>query len=436
MWLLPALSRVSGVVGRVYYRLTIAGGRVPPRGPVLLVSNHPNSLFDAAIVAAASKRPVRFLAKAPLFTDPAVGWLVRGSGAVPIHRAADDPAQVGRNRDTFREVRAALGRGAAVAIFPEGVSHSEPGLVPLKTGAARIALGAAAERGAAFPVIPVGLTFRRKERFRSEALVLVGEPVAWEDLAASGEGNAPAVREMTRRLEAGLREVTVNLEHWEDAPLLEWAEEIYAAERGGDADPAARIRRLADAGAVLARMREEPGADHAALERRIRAHARVLDALRLRPADLHASRRPTGAVRWTLRQLAFFLLAAPIALVGIVVFWVPYRLTGMMEARARPLHDVRATYRALAGSALFIAWTLLLATGAAWLGGWAALLLLVAALPLGLLTVSVRDRWGDALADARRFLVLQLRGRLGERLRARQRELAAQLDALRERTLR
>src|SRR5690606_19668180 len=133
---------------------------------------HPNSLLDPMLVLAAAHRPVRFLAKAPLFDDPKVGWLVKAFRSIPVYLRHDDPTQVGRNDEMFRAVHAALGAGAAVALFPEGISHSEPSLTPLKTGAARIALGAAPLIGRDFPIVPVGLVFREKDRFRSAALVL------------------------------------------------------------------------------------------------------------------------------------------------------------------------------------------------------------------------------------------------------------------------
>src|SRR5687768_18431466 len=126
MWLLPALAGVSGFATKVYYRFAVAGGDVPRSGPVLLVANHPNSLLDPAMVATAARRPVRFLAKSSLFSHPVVGWLVRGSGAIPVYRQQDNPAEMKRNLEMFRAVHTALAEGAAIAIFPEGISHSQP----------------------------------------------------------------------------------------------------------------------------------------------------------------------------------------------------------------------------------------------------------------------------------------------------------------------
>jgi 1-acyl-sn-glycerol-3-phosphate acyltransferase len=433
MWLLPFFSRVSSLALSTFYRFGVAGGRVPPRGPALLVANHPNSLLDPATVVAAAGRPVRFLAKAPLFGDPSVGWLVRGAGAIPVYRAQDDPAKMGANQDTFRAAFEALAGGDAVGIFPEGTSHNEPSLVPLKTGAARIALGAAARTGGAFPVVPVGLVFRRKERFRSEALAVVGAPVAWDDLAAAGPDDPAAVRELTRRIDEALREVTVNVERWEDAPLVDCAEQVFAAEFGMDDEPAGRVERQAAAAEILARVRRDDLGAWRDLAREVSRHARVLRTLGLRPADLHRDLQLRTAVGWTLRRLAFFLLGVPTAAVGAVLFYLPYRLTGVLEARAKPSHDVRATYKLLVGAVTHLIWVLLLAalTGILVGWGWAAAALL--ALPvLGLLTVAVRNRWDEAVDDARRFFLLRRRrADLLPELRQRQHAIAERLDALR-----
>src|SRR5215212_1690540 len=217
MWILPALARVSAFATKVYYRFAMAGGDVQRSGPVLLVANHPNSLLDPAMVATAARRPVRFLAKSSLFSHPAVGWLVRGAGAIPVYRQQDDPGQMRRNTEMFRAVHDALASGAAVGIFPEGISHSFPAMAPLKTGAARIALGAATLIGRPFPIIPIGLVVRDKGTFRSAALAIIGAPVAWDDVALAGVESSEAVRTLTARIEAAIRDVTVNLEQWEDA---------------------------------------------------------------------------------------------------------------------------------------------------------------------------------------------------------------------------
>ncbi|HET7232221.1 MAG TPA: lysophospholipid acyltransferase family protein [Longimicrobium sp.] len=434
VWLASLFPFVSRAALRLFYRLEMSGERVPGRGPVLIVANHPNSLLDPGMVFAVARRPVSFLAKAPLFSHPGVGWLVKGAGAVPVYRQqdqADTGATTAQNEDTFRAVWDALARGRAVGIFPEGTSHSHPSLVPLKTGAARIALGAALRTGAAFPIVPVGLSFREKETFRSDAVAVTGEAVAWDDLAAAGPEDRDAVRELTRRIDEALHEVTVNLERWDDEPLVQTAEAVYAAELPVDEGGDARVTRLSDTAEALARLRTENRPEWNRVAREVAAHGRVLRILGMTPAELKGRNRAPVAIRWTVRQLLFFGLGVPAAAAGIVVYGIPYRLTGFLEERRVKDDDVRATFKLLFGGALHLVWTLAIATVVGLRWGWAAGLLVMIGLPLlGYVTVHVADRWRRATGEARRFFLRTRRPAMLNELRERQHELAVRLHGL------
>src|SRR5205085_6954961 len=133
---------------RVFFRrIEVVGAEhVPRRGGCLFVLNHPNGLVDPAFLLCFAPRRVSFLAKSPLFRMPVIGFLVRALDSIPVYRRQDEGADTSRNRETFGRSAALLRRGGTLAICPEGASHSEPYLLPLKTGAARIALGAASVR--------------------------------------------------------------------------------------------------------------------------------------------------------------------------------------------------------------------------------------------------------------------------------------------------
>jgi 1-acyl-sn-glycerol-3-phosphate acyltransferase len=432
MWLAPGFSLIANAAARIYYRLNLAGERVPARGPVLLVANHPNALIDPLLVCAAARRPVRFLAKAPLFDDAKTGWMVRAVGAIPVYRRQDGPTLMDRNADMFRAAHEALGRGAAVGIFPEGQSHSEPSLAQLRTGAARIVLGTLAAHGVRVPIVAVGLVFYEKAIFRSPALVVVGEPVPWDDVGARGGQDAEAVRALTERIGEALREVTLNLERWEDRPLVETAVAIWDAEFESVLDRAQRVRRLEATTRILADLRREPDAGWDALVRDVGAHRRRLKRLRLSPKWLGARADLAAGVRWAVSRYVLVMpLAVLLGVAGFVLFFPPYRLTGFLVDRLHLEADERSTWKLMLGAATYAAWLLVLAAGAGLRWGPPAVpALLLAAPAVGMAGLLIRERWRGAWSDARKFLLLRSRRDLIATLRAEQRGLAELLKTL------
>ena len=144
----------------VYRRTEVTGAsNVPNHRPAILAANHGNALADIAIIVAKMPRFPQFLAAASWWKSPPARVLFKLGGVVPIHRRRDG-IDTSENVSTFEACHAALADGAHIAIFPEGEMHTEPALLPLKTGAARIALGAAADAGVRGVVlVPVGLVY-------------------------------------------------------------------------------------------------------------------------------------------------------------------------------------------------------------------------------------------------------------------------------------
>jgi len=435
MWLLPLFPRVAELATRTFYRTTVSGGEIPRDGPVLLVGNHPNALLDPLFLAAVARRPVRFLAKAPLFSSLRTSWAVKAVGAIPVYRPSDNPALVRRNSSMFRAAHEALLAGAAIGVFPEGMSHDAPSLGPLRTGAARIALGARSQLGRPLPIIPIGLVLLNKEEFRSEAHVLIGDPVPWEGLDGSEE-SAGDVKELTARIDQALRGVTLNLDAWEDAALIQIAEEIFDAERGARPEEGSRADRWRESVRILSAARRTGDEGAITLAREIRRHAHALDLFRLRPRELHVRTNLQIAAQWSARKVALLApLGLLVAAIGAALFWLPYRLTAVVVERSRTDENNRATVKLVAGAALFVAWIALLGA-AAWLFmGWRAGVTALVALPvLAMFTLALLEKSSEAWRDTRRFFLLRSRVKSLDDMRLRQRDIALRLQALRDRT--
>ncbi|MFN8017194.1 MAG: 1-acyl-sn-glycerol-3-phosphate acyltransferase [Acidimicrobiales bacterium] len=303
----------------------------------------------------------RFIAKATLWKVPGVGLLLGAAGVLPVHRAADGG---GDNRGTFDTVVEELRGGETVAIFPEGTTHDEPHMAEVRTGAARLALDAAAA-GVPLRIVPIGLTFEDKVALRSRVAVRVGRtidpaapPYRGPDGAPVGSDDHEAVRALTEQVRAGIAKVSP------DFPDL-----IAAVEMRRAADVALRTDDMAALGKVsLARSEQlaqrldrlppdqrEPIATAAA------EYALLLDAVGIGDDYLVPRLSARALVGRAIATLAYVLVLLPFALVGVVVNAIPALLVAIAGlAATAPVS--KGTNRVLVGLVAFpLTWYLVAA---------------------------------------------------------------------------
>jgi 1-acyl-sn-glycerol-3-phosphate acyltransferase len=130
------------------YRLEKTGlDNIPEKGPAVLVCNHV-SFVDALIIAAACRRPIRFVMDHRIFRIPVLSFVFRTGRAIPIAPGKEDPALLER---AYEEIALALEAGDLVGIFPEGRITDSGEMHPFRPGIRRII-----ER-TPVPVVPLAL---------------------------------------------------------------------------------------------------------------------------------------------------------------------------------------------------------------------------------------------------------------------------------------
>ncbi len=328
---------------RIFYSpIEVANDRLAKAAPAaILVLNHPNGILDPAVIFTVLGRPVAFLAKSTPFGYPLKCWFMRQFGALPIFRAVDLGRRGGasdrddmhrRNEETFAKCRALLNGGNAVALFPEGTTHDEPMMMPARTGAARIALSAAESSNWSVPqIIPVGIWYENSTRFRSTVLVVPGKPV---EIAAFRnrfvEAPREAVHELTALLEEGLRAVVLEAETTEllkSAPFIA----AWTQPEGHKPDLKARQARAAELLDGYRTMHKVDPGRLASIESAVRQYARMLYTLGVKDPWKLEELRP---VAWYALKRALLLLAwSPLALLGALMSYVPYRLAASVVRR-------------------------------------------------------------------------------------------------------
>jgi hypothetical protein len=302
------------------------------------------------------------LAKSSLFANPLGRLAMDAFDSIPVYRAHEArQGDAARNEESFARCRAELARGGALALFPEGVSHSDPQLRPLKTGAARIALSAEAEHDRLGAVlVPVGLHYDRKAIFRSSVLLAVGAPLEVAPLLEEYRRDERAtVNALTEQIDARLDEVVLQAESRE---LLEGIARVArwtggAGSDGGDPeDPGSQHRRARLLAGAYARMRARDPARVEAIVAEARSYRRALSRLGVR--DPWAIEAGTPRVGMMLAALAKLIASAFPAALGALLGWVPYRLAGEVAVRVSHDEDLLGTVKLIAGAVfLTIAWT-------------------------------------------------------------------------------
>ena len=340
---LGAEALVRLLLGVYFRRIEVFHAERVPAGPVLFVANHPGSVTDAFVVRTSLPRRAHFLATAQLFRLKPLAWLLRHCSIIPLNRREDDPAAMRSVTDSFGAAYRVLDGGGGVVIFPEGVTYDDARLKVLKSGAARLALDYEQRRAGrgGLHLVPLGLTYSAKERFRSDVLVFFGEPITVANfLPQYTERRKECITGLTAKIARRLQALLVHQPQVEREHLVAAVKRLYLARlRLGNVvidEPVAAMteeviltKTIVDA--VDFAHREMP--EHlAAFLIYLHRYERVLVQLHLPESAVEELAKHRHATPRILGLGALALLLFPVAAVGWLHWWLPSRLVEKISA--------------------------------------------------------------------------------------------------------
>jgi len=222
---------------RLNFRKLVFVGRkenVSKSRPVIFAPNHRNALLDALLLVYAGYhfKQVVFLARADIFKQKVVAWILKGMRIIPVFRIRDGKDNLEKNRDIFSNAARILKKGNPIALFPEGKHNPKQSLLPIQKAVPRIVLPT--EASVKFElnsqIVPVSIYYRDIFGFLSDVYVTFGTPIEVSKYKEIYEENPSlAGNQLRQELERSLKSMVVNI--WNDEFYDEYK---YAIDLNGD----------------------------------------------------------------------------------------------------------------------------------------------------------------------------------------------------------
>ena len=217
---------------RLNFRKMVFMGRkenVSKKKPIIFASNHRNALLDALLLVYAGYhfKQVVFLARADIFKQKFVAWILRGMRIIPVFRIRDGKDNLEKNKDIFNSAARILKKNNPIALFPEARHNPKQSLLPIQKAVPRIVLPTEASLNFELnsQIVPVSIYYRDVFEFLTDVYITFGTPIEvsqYKDVYA--ENPNLATNQLRQDLETSLKSLVVNI--WNDEFYEEYKDAI------------------------------------------------------------------------------------------------------------------------------------------------------------------------------------------------------------------
>lgn len=334
--------------------------RVPPSGPVIFLPNHRSAFMDPIVVAVFLNRKVHFLARGESFKNPVMANILGKLNVIPIYRKEYSPDEIHKNDEIFKLCFGLLEQQGALVIFPEGASQTKPVLLPLKTGAARIALGAEAKNDFKLGVtlVPVGINYTNPHHFQGKLFLNFGQSMVAADYKSQYENDPiEASHSLTKHIEEELKRriVVVDESRWYD--LTDKVEQIVHSDinrfiENKNLEHSEWYMARKDIAGAIDYFRKEKQEILEGIELRVKQYFSIIDILNLNEESLNPLGKKQKS-RWKFLQPIYFGFGFPLFLIGFVLHFLPFYLTNFLSRLVVKRSDFIGSITLVIGLLLF-----------------------------------------------------------------------------------
>lgn len=287
--------------------------------PLLIVSNHQNTLMDAlAVVLNVGVRQPYFLTRADLFKKDFVRKLLMSLKMLPVYRLRDGIDEMQQNDEIFQTCVQILSNGGTLAAFPEGNHGIQYHLRPFKKGLARIAFRAETEHDwkINLQILPCGLYYTHCQKMGERLVINFGEPFKVSDFKTDFEQNQPrALTQITRRMSDEIKSLMLHFDDLPNHDTLKWLTDLEIRK---DGDALTNVLRKSD---ELTQLRLQNADAYAQLMQETNQKRGEFSKKGIEPEIIG---KPHPSTITLILKTFALILSSPFALYGGVNSFIPY----------------------------------------------------------------------------------------------------------------
>jgi len=357
------LRRLIKFLLSVFFKNIIITGKnnFPDKGPLIIVSNHPNTFMDPLLVASLTTKQIGFVGNAGIFSNKFLASVLHYFHVIPIFRKKDvQPGEKPDNNLAFYKCHQHLNEGNMLLIFPEGSSIHELKLREIKTGTARIALSYEALKNFTgnLKILPIALDYSDAIQFRSMISVTIGEPLevsTYQEQYQQDEINC--VNKLTEAIRGALAEHIPDTIGKQQEDFLVKAHKFYSAYYEPAADlysnPKRSLTLRSQLSKALHHVYQSNKALYNSIEEKVQFFFNSLESENLTTGFFTDSFTNKKKLWPVLGYSLQFILLLPIYLFGLITNYLPYILPSKIFKISGLVIEYKTSVQMFAGMLTF-----------------------------------------------------------------------------------